>query len=140
MDNKVILQTDGGARGNPGPSAVAAVFYNDDLEILNSYSEFIGNATNNTAEYKALILGIESALKNSYSNLDIRMDSELIVKQIKGEYKVKDENLKLLHAKARELLSKVEYYTISHVRREQNKEADRLVNVCLDKISADGKS
>ena len=140
MDNKVILQTDGGARGNPGPSAIAAVFYNEDLEILNSCSEFIGNATNNTAEYKALILGIESALKNSYSNLDIRMDSELIVKQIKGEYKVKDENLKLLHAKARELLSKVEYYTISHVRREQNKEADRLVNVCLDKISADGKS
>ncbi len=139
MDNKVILQTDGGARGNPGPSAIAAVFYNLDMEILDSYSEFIGTATNNVAEYKALILGIESALKGSYSNIEIRMDSELIVKQIKGEYKVKDENLKLLHAKARELLNKLEHFTISHVRREQNKEADRLVNVCLDNKAADGK-
>jgi len=129
---KLIVHVDGGARGNPGPAAIAAVVADADGEVLHEASETIGRATNNVAEYKALILGIDRALQLGASELDLVGDSELIVKQVQGKYKVKDAGLKPLHAEVRRRLADVGEWSIRHVRRELNAEADRLVNEALD--------
>jgi ribonuclease HI len=127
------VNVDGGARGNPGPAAIAAVVQDGDGEVLEERSAAIGRATNNVAEYRALLLGIERAAALGAKSLELVGDSELIVRQVKGDYKVKDETLRELHRQVQEALRDFDRWSIRHVRRDQNAEADRLVNEELDK-------
>ena len=129
---KLIVNVDGGARGNPGPAAIAAVVQAPGGEVLVERGERIGRATNNVAEYKALLLGIQLAAGLGTPDLELVGDSELIVKQVKGEYKVKDATMRELHGEVKQALGGFERWSIRHVRREYNKEADRLVNEALD--------
>ena len=129
---KLVVNVDGGARGNPGPAAIAAVVQDAEGNVLEEHGERIGRATNNVAEYRALLLGIERAVALGADELDLVGDSELIVKQVKGEYKVKDATMRELHGKVKEALREVDSWSIRHVRREYNAEADRLVNRALD--------
>ena len=126
------MHVDGGARGNPGPAAIGAVVSDGDGEVLLERGRPIGRATNNVAEYRALLLGIELARELGATELDLVGDSELVVKQVRGEYRVKDPGLKPLHAEVRSALAPLDSWSIRHVRREQNAEADRLVNETLD--------
>jgi ribonuclease HI len=128
----VVVNVDGGARGNPGPAAIAAVATTPDGEELTSRGEAIGVATNNVAEYRAMLLGIELARDLSASEVDLVGDSELVVKQINGEYKVKKPDLKPLHAEVLASLRDFGRWSVRHVRREQNEAADLLVNETLD--------
>jgi ribonuclease HI len=132
MSLKLLVNVDGGARGNPGPAAIGAVVQNTDGEVLEERGERIGTATNNVAEYRALLLGIERAAELGASELELVGDSELIVRQVKGEYKVKDATLRELHTEVKRALRPFESWSIRHVRRELNTEADRLVNAVLD--------
>jgi ribonuclease HI len=129
---KLVVNVDGGARGNPGPAAIGVVVRDGDGEVLEERGERIGAATNNVAEYRALLLGIERAAELDASELELVGDSELIVRQVKGEYKVKDAALRELHAEVKRALAPFAAWSIRHVRREQNAEADRLVNAALD--------
>jgi ribonuclease HI len=129
---KLVVNVDGGARGNPGPAAIAAVVQDAGGGVLEERGERIGSATNNVAEYRALLLGIERAAALGASEVELVGDSELIVRQVKGEYKVKDATLRELHAQAKRALGAFDRWSIRHVRREQNAEADRLVNEALD--------
>jgi catechol 2,3-dioxygenase len=137
---KLVVNVDGGARGNPGPAAIAAVVQGPGGEVLEERGERIGHATNNVAEYKALLLGIELATAHGATELELVGDSELIVKQVKGEYKVKNANMRELHAEVKAALRPFERWSIRHVRREQNAEADRLVNEALDSGGSDSPS
>lgn len=127
-----MVNVDGGARGNPGPAAIAAVVQDPGGELLEERGERIGEATNNVAEYRALLLGIERALALGASEVELIGDSELIVRQVRGEYKVKDATLRELHGQVVSALKPFERWSIRHVRRELNREADRLVNRMLD--------
>jgi len=129
---KLTVNVDGGARGNPGPAAIAAVIRDEGGEVLEEVGERIGRATNNVAEYRALLLGIERAATLGASELELVGDSELIVRQVKGEYKVKDAALRELHAEVKRALEPFDRWSIRHVRRERNADADRLVNEALD--------
>ncbi|EKD46967.1 MAG: Ribonuclease H [uncultured bacterium] len=134
----VRLYTDGGARGNPGPSGAGFVIYalNDqdqEAEKIFADGKYLGDATNNIAEYEAVILGLTKALELNASSVDLVMDSELIVKQLNGEYKVKNEGLAQKYLQVHNLLYRFERVTFRHVRREFNKEADAQVNKALDK-------
>ncbi len=129
---KLVVNVDGGARGNPGPAAIAAVAQSTEGEVLEERGERIGRATNNVAEYKALLLGIALASQLGADELELVGDSELVVKQVKGEYKVKDATMRELHGQVKEALNGFESWSIRHVRREHNAEADRLVNQILD--------
>jgi ribonuclease HI len=129
---KVVVNVDGGSRGNPGPAAIAAVVQEPGGEVLEESAEPIGLATNNVAEYRALLLGIERAAALGATELELVGDSELIVRQVEGRYKVKDATMKELHAQVRRALAGFEDWSIRHVRRELNSEADRLVNEALD--------
>ena len=135
MAERVVVNVDGGARGNPGPAAIAAVVATPDGEILDEVGKVIGRATNNVAEYRALLLGIECAAAAGASEVDLIGDSELIVKQVRGEYRVKDAGLRELHAEVRTALAPFERWSIRHVRREHNAAADALVNQALDAAS-----
>ena len=129
---KLTVHVDGGSRGNPGPAAIAAVLSDTDGEIVDSAGEVIGRATNNVAEYRALIFGIERARALGATELDLVGDSELIVKQVRGEYRVKDASLRELHSQVRAALAGFERWSIRNVPREENAHADRLVNEALD--------
>lgn len=129
---KLVVNVDGGARGNPGPAAIGAVVQLPGGEVLEERGERIGKATNNVAEYRAVLLGIERAAELGASELELVGDSELVVRQVKGEYKVKDATLRGLHAEVQRVLRPFERWSIRYVRREQNAEADRLVNAALD--------
>ncbi len=129
---RLVAHVDGGSRGNPGPAAIGAVISDTDGQSLREEGRPIGRETNNVAEYRAVLLGIELATELGATELEIVGDSELIVKQVRGEYKVKDAGLKPLHAKVRQALAELDSWAIRHVRREQNVEADRLVNEALD--------
>ena len=129
---KLTVNVDGGARGNPGPAAIGVVLRGPDGEILEERGERIGRATNNVAEYRALLAGIELAAAHGASQLELVGDSELVVRQVEGRYKVKDATLRELHSEVKRALSPFERWSIRHVRREQNAEADRLVNAALD--------
>ncbi len=131
-NGRLVVNVDGGARGNPGPAAIAAVVTNAEGEVVDSHGETIGRATNNVAEYRALLLGIERARELGASEVELVGDSELVVKQVKGEYKVKDAGLRPLHAEVRSALQGFERWSIRHVRREHNAAADALVNETLD--------
>jgi ribonuclease HI len=128
------VNVDGGARGNPGPAAIAVVIQGEDGSVLEERSEAIGEATNNVAEYRALLLGIERAKALGSQSVELVGDSELIVRQVNGEYKVKDERLRKLHRQVHAALDGLDW-SIRHVRREENAEADRLVNEELDRQS-----
>jgi ribonuclease HI len=129
---RLTVNVDGGARGNPGPAAVGVVVRGPEGEVLEERGEGIGRATNNVAEYKALLLGIELAAAHGAGELELVGDSELIVRQVEGKYKVKDATMKELHSEVKRALSAFESWSIRHVRREHNAEADRLVNEVLD--------
>ena len=129
---RLTVNVDGGARGNPGPAAIGAVVRDGDGEVVEERSERIGEATNNVAEYRALLLGIELAAEHGASAVDLVGDSELIVRQVEGRYKVKDATLRRLHGEVKRALGDFEGWTIRHVRREKNADADRLVNEALD--------
>jgi ribonuclease HI len=127
-----IIFTDGGARGNPGPAAAGGVIVGADGVLIAEVSEYIGVATNNVAEYRALILTLRRALDEGCRIVDIRMDSELVVRQLEGKYRVKDAKMQPLHAAAVKLLAMFERADVRHVRRDENKLADKLVNAVLD--------
>ena len=131
---KAKLSTDGGARGNPGPAAYGYVLEAEDGTVLAAHGEKIGIATNNVAEYSALIAGLEKAIELGLSVVEVVSDSQLMVKQMRGEYRVKNEALRALSVEAGQLareLGKVEY---RHVKRAHNELADRLVNEALDAV------
>jgi ribonuclease HI len=132
LSSRLVVNVDGGARGNPGPAAIAAVVTTPDGEVVEERSETIGEATNNVAEYRALLLGIERARALGASELELVGDSELIVRQVLGDYRVKDAGLRPLHAQVREALDDFDRWSIRHVRREENEAADELVNAALD--------
>lgn len=129
---KIILNTDGGARGNPGPSGIGVVLKDETGKLLKAQGEYIGIATNNEAEYKALILGLKLAQNLQALEILVRMDSELIVRQMQGVYKIKDEKLKKLAQEVFRLKSSFKNIVFVHVPREKNSEADALVNEAID--------
>jgi ribonuclease HI len=126
------LSTDGGARGNPGPAAYAYVLETDDGTVLAAHGEAIGIATNNVAEYRALVEGLRKAVELAVPEVEVVSDSELLVKQMRGEYKVKNAALRELSVEASALARRVGKVTYRAVRREHNELADRLVNEALD--------
>ena len=132
MSERLVVHVDGGARGNPGPAAIAAVLTKPDGTAVEEHREVIGHATNNVAEYRALLLGIERARALGASELDLVGDSELIARQVRGEYRVKDPTLRQLHGQVTAALRELERWTIRNVPREENADADRLVNEALD--------
>lgn len=126
------LFTDGGARGNPGPAGLGAIIFNPQGKLVDFTSKFVENATNNTAEYEALIMGLKLAQKNQISILNCYLDSELAVKQLNGEYRIKEEHLKSLKNQVEAEATKFEAIKFIHVERSLNKFADRLVNLAMD--------
>jgi ribonuclease HI/probable phosphoglycerate mutase len=126
------LFTDGASRGNPGQAGAGAVLYADNGEELAAKSVYLGTCTNNVAEYKALLIGLEEALRNGCTELHIALDSELIVRQIQGRYKVKNETLLELFTEVRKQLGRFNKWSISHVPRAQNARADQLANRGID--------
>jgi ribonuclease HI len=130
--SRITVNVDGGARGNPGPAAIGVVVRDAAGEVLEEHGERIGRATNNVAEYRALLRGIELAAAHGATELELIGDSELVVRQVEGRYKVKDATMRELHAEAKRALEPFEDWSIRHVRREHNAEADRLVNQVLD--------
>ena len=133
--DEILLFCDGGSRGNPGPAAIGAVVYDastDPPRLIASVSERIGVTTNNVAEYRALIAGLEAVAHLHARAVHVRADSLLIVKQLQGEYRVKHRNLAPLFAEARRLLGAYQEVDLRHVRREENVDADALVNAALD--------
>jgi probable phosphoglycerate mutase len=133
---KARLSTDGGARGNPGPAAFGYVLEAEDGTVLDARGEAIGVATNNVAEYRALLAGLERAADLGVTDLEVVSDSELLVKQMRGEYRVKNEALRELSLTAADLARRVGRVTYRAVRREHNELADRLVNEALDASAA----
>lgn len=127
-----VIYADGGSRGNPGPAAIGAVVSEADGRIVREISECIGVATNNVAEYRALIAGLRAAVESQFDAVRVRMDSELIIRQLRGEYRVKNEGLRPLYEEARRLLARFSAVELQHVRRELNRAADALVNKALD--------
>jgi ribonuclease HI len=133
---RLVVHVDGGARGNPGPAAAAAVVSTPDGEVVAERHELLGEATNNVAEYRGLLLGLQLARELGATEVDVVNDSELVAKQVNGEYKVKHPAMKPLHAEALETLRGFERWTIRSVPRAQNAEADALVNQALDAAGA----
>jgi len=131
---KLVIYSDGAARGNPGPAGAGAHIQNLSGNTIAEISEYLGDATNNVAEYKALILALERALPYAPEEVEIRSDSELLVKHILGEYKVKNEGLKPLFQKVKQLLSGIKKIDIKHVYRNENLRADELANEAIDKF------
>ncbi len=129
---KARLSTDGGARGNPGPAAYGYVLETEDGTVLAAHGEAIGTATNNVAEYRALVAGLEKALELHVDEVEVVSDSELLVKQMRGEYRVKNEALRELNEEAASLARRLGAVRYTAVRREHNELADQLVNEALD--------
>jgi ribonuclease HI len=129
---KLTVNVDGGARGNPGPAAIGVVVRNDAGAVVEQVGETIGKTTNNVAEYRALLRGIELAAAHGADEVELIGDSELIVRQVEGRYKVKHADMKELHAQAKAMLADFDSWSIRHVKRAQNADADALVNEALD--------
>jgi probable phosphoglycerate mutase len=130
----ITAHVDGGARGNPGPAGYGAVLTDEQGHVLAELYDGIGIATNNVAEYRGLLAALQWALDHGHSRLHIKADSLLIVEQMRGNYRVKHEGLIPLHQQARSLVHRIGHVTFEHVRREQNKEADRLSNLGMDLV------
>ncbi len=133
--NKVTIFADGASSGNPGPAAIGAVVKNSQGENLVMISGRIGRTTNNQAEYKALIAALEKVVKLGVDEVDIKLDSELLVRQVSGKYKVKAQGLKPLHQEVKRLLSQLGGYRITHIQGRQNGEAHRLAQMALRQAS-----
>jgi ribonuclease HI len=129
----LVAFSDGGARGNPGPSGYGVVIQDETGRKVAALSEYLGHQTNNFAEYQGLIAALEYAVKNGHKALKVISDSELLVRQIKGIYKVKNAALQDLHARAKELIAQLTWFSIGHVLRGHNQEADQLANAAMDK-------
>jgi ribonuclease HI len=129
----LIAHSDGGARGNPGPAGYGVVIKDESGRTVAALSEYLGHQTNNFAEYQGLIAALEYAIKTGPKALKLISDSELLVRQIKGIYKVKNAVLQDLHARAKQLIAQLDWFSIGHAFREQNQEADRLANQAMDK-------
>jgi ribonuclease HI len=131
-DHFLIAYTDGGARGNPGPAGFGVVIQDEKGQEVAGLSQYLGHQTNNVAEYQGLIAALEYAVEHGPKALKVISDSELLVKQIRGEYKVKNPTLQDLHGRARQLIRQLEWFSIQHVLRGHNAEADRLANEAMD--------
>jgi ribonuclease HI len=129
----LIAHSDGGARGNPGPAGYGVVIEDQSGRKVAALSEYLGHQTNNFAEYQGLIAALEYAIKHGHKALKLISDSELLVRQIKGIYKVKNATLRDLHGRAKELIAQLDWFSIGHALREHNQEADRLANEAMDK-------
>ena len=129
---EIIAHIDGGSRGNPGPAAYGVAIENARGEPVTAFAKFLGEATNNYAEYQGLLAALEYAINHGHPRLRVMTDSELMARQISGQYKVRSPDLKPLHDKARGLIARLESFSIRHVYREQNREADRLANQAMD--------
>ncbi len=129
----LVAHSDGGARGNPGPAGYGVVVQDESGKKVAQLSEYLGHQTNNFAEYQGLIAALEYAIKHGPKALKVISDSELLVRQIKGIYKVKNPILQDLHGRAKELIAQLEWFNIGHALREHNTEADRLANAAMDK-------
>jgi ribonuclease HI len=129
----LIAHIDGGARGNPGPAGYGVFIQDEAGRKVAALSEYLGHQTNNFAEYQGLIGALEYAVAHGPKALRVISDSELMVRQIKGIYKVKNQTLKDLHARAKQLIGELEWFTIEHALREHNREADQLANEAMDK-------
>jgi len=132
MSDAYLMYADGASRGNPGPASIGAVLYDPDGETVAEVSEVIGVTTNNVAEYRALIGGLEAALEIGVSRIQVRLDSLLLVRQVRGEYRVKAPGLQPLFRRVRALEARFDGFAIEHVRREKNTIADGLANAALD--------
>jgi len=132
MIDAFVLYADGASRGNPGPASIGAVLYDPTGAVVAEVSETIGETTNNVAEYRAFIAGLEAAVEMGVERLQVRLDSMLLVRQIRGEYRVKAPGLKPLHRRAMALADRFPAFSIGHVRREENTVADALANAALD--------
>jgi len=130
---KYKMYTDGGSRGNPGKAAIGVVIYNEKDKVIEKISKYIGTATNNVAEYSALLVGVLALKKLKCTEVEMFLDSLLIVNQLNGKYRVKDSKMKKLYLKVMENLEDIDW-TVAHVKREKNKVADSLVNDALDAL------
>jgi ribonuclease HI len=132
-DHYLIAHSDGGARGNPGPAGYGVVIQDEAGRKVAALSQYLGHQTNNFAEYQGLIAALEYAIEHGHKALKVVSDSELLVRQIKGIYKVKNATLQELHARAKQLIAQLEWFSIDHALREHNREADNLANEAMDK-------
>jgi len=132
-EHHLVAFSDGGARGNPGPSGYGVVIQDEAGRKVAALSQYLGHQTNNFAEYQGLIAALEYAVSNGHKALKVISDSELLVRQIKGIYKVKNAALQDLHGRAKELIAQLDWFSIGHVLRGHNEEADRLANAAMDK-------
>ena len=128
---KVVIHSDGVSRNNPGPAAIGATIKDEQGRLLATISRSIGRATNNQAEYRAVIAALEKAIKLGARQIELNLDSELVVRQVTGRYRVKNEALKPLFGRVKKLLGSLEGFSIRHIPRRQNQEADRLANSAL---------
>jgi ribonuclease HI len=129
--SRMLIKCDGGSRGNPGPAAIGAVLYDSQNRVITTLSRAIGTTTNNQAEYQAVIAALEEAVRLGARQVELKIDSELIVRQLNGLYRVKKAELKPLFQRIKELQKKLEKLEVNHIPREENREADRLVNIAL---------
>lgn len=134
---RATLHTDGGARGNPGPAGIGAVLSDETGRVIGEIAQAIGETTNNVAEYKALIAGLELALEEKVTELDIYLDSQLVVSQLRGEWKIKKAELRPLALRANSLMNRFSSSAIQHVPRELNAKADALANQAMDAAALD---
>ena len=132
---RILIYTDGAARGNPGPAGLGAILRDAETgEVLAELARFLGVRTNNYAEWTAVDDALQEALRLGAAHVDLRMDSELVARQISGRYRVKHADLKPIHASVMAMLGRLDGYTVGHVPRELNKDADRLSNVAIDEL------
>ena len=132
-DEYILAHVDGGSRGNPGPAGFGVVITDHHRQKVATLSEYLGHQTNNYAEYSGLLAALDYALQHGHKALKVVGDSELLVKQIRGEYKVKSPALQDLYQRARQMIARLDWFSIHHVLREKNHEADRLANLAMDK-------
>lgn len=129
---KLLLYIDGGSRGNPGPSGIGVVVFNEKRHKIKELNKYIGIATNNIAEYNAVIYGLQEALIEKADEVELNLDSELVAQQLKGEYRVKNSNIRPLFEQALHLISGFKKVDIKHINRDKNKQADKLVNKAIN--------
>ncbi|HKY64079.1 MAG TPA: ribonuclease HI family protein [bacterium] len=130
---RLFVYADGGSRGNPGPAGAGAYLESEDGATVARIYKYLGETTNNVAEYSALIFGLKEAQRQQAEEVAVRMDSQLVVKQIAGEYRVKEPTLQKLHAQVMDLLGGFKRYQVEHIPREKNAEADKLANLAMDR-------
>src|SRR5712692_443454 len=140
LDGVYTANIDGAARGNPGPASYGVVLRRPDGTPLESLGKYIGRHTNNVAEYYALIAALDYALAHHLKRLRIRSDSELLVRQVQGLYKVKSPDLRPLHERARKMIASLEAFAIEHIPREQNADADAVANAALDSTGGNARA